>query len=92
MAAVQEAQDTACYRQGLGAAALGLGGGLLLFIVTRSGAAGAAGPGQDLLPLARPQSCSASDGGDDPVHLILTLLHLLPILITKETRKAAQWT
>lgn len=79
-AAVQTAHDLACRRHALGAAGLWLRGVDVLLTFTGSGDAGAAHPGQHLLPFTGSRSVSA-DGGDDAIHLILTLLHFLAILM-----------
>lgn len=78
-AAVQTAYDTACRRHALGAAVLWLRVDLLLTL-TGGGVAGAAHPGQHLLPFTGPQS-AAADGIDYAVHLFLALLHFLAILM-----------
>lgn len=83
MATIQKAHNAAQQWQGLGAATLGLGGKLLFFSVTGRGTASTASTGQHLLPFAYPQSLAAN-GRDDPIHLILTFLHLLSILTTNE--------
>ncbi len=79
-AAIQTAHDLACCRHALGAAGLWLRGVDVLLTFTGGGVAGAAHPGQHLLPFTGPQSV-ATDGGDDAVHLILALLHFLAILM-----------
>lgn len=85
MATVQEAQNATQEWQGLDTATLGL----LFFSDTGSGTAGAASTGKHLLPFAHPQSLPAN-GCDNPIHLILTFLHLLSILATnKETWKSS---
>lgn len=80
-AAVQTSHDFACRWHALGAAGLWRGVDVLLTF-TGGGVAGAAHPGQHLLPFTSPQS-AAADGSDDAVHLILTLLHFLPILMQR---------
>lgn len=79
-ATVHTAHDSLRYCHALGASVLRLRRADLLLAVARGGAASVTHPGQHLLPLTDPQGVAA-DGVDDAVHLILPLLHFLPILI-----------